>query len=99
MSDSVISIEEIIAYSQDTFTGVIEDRNWGERSLFYNPECRLPKGTYSLTFKERWCELLCHRDSSRRLPSERWHFEGRVHRTVRCCGSETGGWRGGPDRA
>jgi hypothetical protein len=53
MSDKVISIEEVIAYSLDTFPGLIEDWNWGERSLFYNPDCRLPKGTYFLTFKER----------------------------------------------
>jgi hypothetical protein len=53
MSDKVISIEEVIAYSLDTFPGLIEDWNWGERSLFYNPERRLPKGTYFLTFKER----------------------------------------------
>ena len=53
MSDEVISIEEVIAYSLDTFPGLIEDRNWGERSLFYNPDRQLPKGTYFLTFKER----------------------------------------------
>jgi hypothetical protein len=50
MSDEVISIEEVIAYSLDNFPGVIEDWNWGERSLFYNPERQLPKGTYFLTF-------------------------------------------------
>jgi hypothetical protein len=53
ISDEVISIEEIIAYSLDTFPGLIEDRNWGERSLFYNPDRQLPKGTYFLSFKER----------------------------------------------
>jgi hypothetical protein len=53
MSDEVISIEEVVAYSLDTFPGLIEDWHWGERSLFYNPDCRLPKGTYFLTFKER----------------------------------------------
>jgi hypothetical protein len=53
MSDEVISIQEVIAYSLDTFPGLIEDRNWGERSLFYNPDRQLPKGTYFLTFKER----------------------------------------------
>jgi hypothetical protein len=53
MSDEVISIEEVIAYSLEHFPGVIEDWNWGERSLFYNPERQLPKGTYFLTFKQR----------------------------------------------
>ena len=53
MSDRVISIEEVIAYSLDTIPGLIEDWNWGERSLFYNPDRQLPKGTYFLTFKER----------------------------------------------
>jgi hypothetical protein len=52
MSDEVISIEEVIAYSLEHFPGVIEDWNWGERSLFYNPERQLPKGTYLLTFKQ-----------------------------------------------
>jgi hypothetical protein len=52
MSDEVISIQEVIAYSLDTFPGLIEDRNWGERSLFYNPDRQLPKGTYFLTIKE-----------------------------------------------
>ena len=28
MSDEVISIEEIIAYSLETYPGVIEDTNW-----------------------------------------------------------------------
>ncbi len=53
MSDEVVSIEEVIAYSLETFTGLIEAWNWGERSLFYNPERRLPKGTYFLIFKDR----------------------------------------------
>ena len=53
MLDEVIRIEEVIAYSLDTFPSLIEDWNWGKRSLFYNPECHHPKGTYFLTFKER----------------------------------------------
>ncbi len=48
MSDEVISIQEVIAYSLDPFPGLIEDRNWGERLLFYNPDRQLPKGTYFL---------------------------------------------------
>jgi len=53
MSDEVIRIEEVIAYSLETFPGLIEDWNWAERSLFYNPHYQLPKGAYFLTFKER----------------------------------------------
>ncbi len=53
MPDEVISIEEVIAYSLNTLPGLIEDWNWGERSLFYNPHHKLPKGTYFLTFKEK----------------------------------------------
>src|SRR5215203_6551009 len=53
MSDKVINIEEVIAYLLDTYPGLIEDLNWGERSLVYNPHRQLAKGTYFLTFKER----------------------------------------------
>ena len=37
MPDEVISIEEVIAYSLNTLPDLIEDWNWGERSLFHNP--------------------------------------------------------------
>jgi hypothetical protein len=53
MSKDAISIEEVIAYSLDTFPALIEAWNWGERSLFYNPDRQFPKDTYFLTFKER----------------------------------------------
>lgn len=53
MSAREITIEEIVAYVLDTFSGVVEETNWGERALFYNPDRRLPKGVYLLTFKER----------------------------------------------
>jgi hypothetical protein len=33
MSEEIISIEEVIAYSLTTFPGLIEGWNWGERSL------------------------------------------------------------------
>lgn len=49
-----ISIEDIITYVQTTHGDAIrEDRNWGERGLFYNPGAVLPKGIYLLTFKEK----------------------------------------------
>jgi hypothetical protein len=53
MLDEVIRIVKVITYSLGHFPGLIEDWNWGERSLFYNPERQLPKCTYFLTFKER----------------------------------------------
>ena len=48
-----IDIEEIVEYVCSAYPGVIFDENWGERSLFYNPQRKLPKGTYILSFKER----------------------------------------------
>ena len=50
---SHISIEEIIAYATNEHCGVTINKNWGERGLFYNPEGKLPKGIYLLTFKEK----------------------------------------------
>ena len=50
---SQLKIEEIIDYTTSNYEGVVEDRNWGERGLFYNPEGKLPKGIYILTFKEK----------------------------------------------
>ncbi len=46
-------IEDIIDYVLSTYDGLVVDRNWGERGLFYNPHRTLPKGVYLLTFKER----------------------------------------------
>lgn len=48
-----ISIEEIINYTVSNHNGVVVDHNWGEKCVFYNPECKLPKGIYILTFKEK----------------------------------------------
>ncbi len=48
-----VTIEEIATYVVQTFPDVYEDRNWGERALFYNPRRQLPKGVYFLTFKEK----------------------------------------------
>ena len=53
MSDPhAIEIEEIVQYVCSTYPGVVDDKNWGERALFYNPRRALPKGTYILSFKE-----------------------------------------------
>jgi hypothetical protein len=48
-----LTIEQIAEYAKEAFPGVVDDRNWGERALFYNPGHKLPKGIYFLTFKEK----------------------------------------------
>lgn len=50
---SQVSIEQIIEYCLSEFEGLVVDKNWGERGLFYNPDKKLPKGIYVLTFKEK----------------------------------------------
>lgn len=37
-----IEIAEVVAYCLAAFPGVVQDRNWGERALFYNPDGRHP---------------------------------------------------------
>lgn len=49
---SSISIDDITAYVQRTYPGVVARTNWGERALFYDPDGRLPLGIYVLSFKE-----------------------------------------------
>jgi hypothetical protein len=48
-----LTIDQIVQYVQHSFPDVIDDFNWGERALFYNPNRQLPKGIYFLTFKEK----------------------------------------------
>lgn len=48
-----VSIQEIVDYVLSNYPGVVTDKNWGEKGLFYNPEGKLPKGIYLLTFKEK----------------------------------------------
>jgi hypothetical protein len=48
-----MKIEEIFDYATSAYEGVVIAQNWGERGLFYNPEGKLPKGVYILTFKEK----------------------------------------------
>lgn len=50
---STFSIEDIISFCLSEFDGLVVDKNWGERGVFYNPDKRLPKGVYVLTFKEK----------------------------------------------
>jgi hypothetical protein len=48
-----MSIEYMFEYCLSSFEGLVEDKNWGERGIFYNPDDLLPKGVYVLTFKEK----------------------------------------------
>jgi hypothetical protein len=48
-----MTIDEIIIAIQKEYTGLVVKENWGETGLFYNPESRLKKGIYLLTFKEK----------------------------------------------
>lgn len=45
--------ESIINRICTEFSGVIPKSSWGETSLFYNPERRLPNGVYFCTLKEK----------------------------------------------
>lgn len=47
------TVEEIMDYVTTHYPGMVVNHNWGERGLFYNPEGRLPKGIYVMTFKEK----------------------------------------------
>lgn len=46
-------VEEILNYCAENFDGVVIDKNWGERGVFYNPDGALKKGVYILTIKEK----------------------------------------------
>ncbi len=48
-----VSIEDVFDYCLSEFDGLVIDKNWGERGVFYNPDKKLPKGVYVLTFKEK----------------------------------------------
>ncbi|WP_435258273.1 DUF6194 family protein [Thioclava sp. FR2] len=48
-----MTIDEIFAHVLRSCDGVIEDRNWGERGIFYNPGKVLPKSIYVLTIKDK----------------------------------------------
>ena len=50
---SQVSIEDVFNYCLSEFDGLVLDKNWGERGVFYNPDKKLPKGVYILTFKEK----------------------------------------------
>ncbi len=48
-----MTIDELIQRIQQKYTALSENKNWGERGLFYNPNGQFPKGAYVLTFKEK----------------------------------------------
>jgi len=53
MKEKHITQNEIIEFVTNKYTGLVVNQNWGETGLFYNPEGKLKKGIYLLTFKER----------------------------------------------
>lgn len=44
---------EIISYILQKYPTLSENKNWGERGLFYNPNNQFKLGAYFLTFKEK----------------------------------------------
>lgn len=48
----IVKIKEIIECTTSKYEGIVINRNWGEKGLFFNPGKKLPKGVYILTFKE-----------------------------------------------
>lgn len=48
-----MDIDSLIRTVTAEHQGLVLTKNWGERGLFYNPEGKLPKGIYLLTFKEK----------------------------------------------
>ncbi len=67
MESKMISKEEIIDLIINKYTGLVVNQNWGETGLFYNPENKLKKGIYLLTFKEKNGE----NDTSSKLEREK----------------------------
>jgi hypothetical protein len=53
MEDKVLTIDESIQIITNKYSGLVVNKNWGEIGLFYNPENKLKKGVYLLTFKEK----------------------------------------------
>ena len=48
-----MTADEILNWCVENLDGTVEDKNWGERGVFYNPGGRLKKGVYLLTVKEK----------------------------------------------
>jgi hypothetical protein len=66
----MITKEEIIHFVMEKYPGLVVNKNWGETGLFYNPEGKLKKGIYLLTFKEKDGK----HDSSSRLDREEKYY-------------------------
>jgi hypothetical protein len=49
----MLTKNEIIKLVMNNYHGLVCESNWGETCLFYNPEKKLKKGVYLLTFKEK----------------------------------------------
>lgn len=49
----MLKVEQVIQRVLGQYRGLVQNTNWGERGLFYNPGNVLPKGKYMLTFKEK----------------------------------------------
>ena len=49
----MLTKDEIIAKILSKYEGLFVNENWWETWLFYNPEHKLKKGIYLLTFKEK----------------------------------------------
>ena len=67
MENKMVTKEEIINLITNKYPGLVVNQNWGETGLFYNPENKLKKGIYLLTFKEKDGE----NDSSSNLNREK----------------------------
>lgn len=48
-----MTVDDIFSHVLQSYDGLIEDRNWGERGIFFNPGKILPKGIYVLTIKDK----------------------------------------------
>lgn len=48
-----MKVNELIQRVKLKYPSLSENKNWGERGLFYNPEGQFSKGAYVLTFKEK----------------------------------------------
>lgn len=46
-------VDEILKYCLDNFDGTVLVESWGEKGIFYNPQCKLKRGVYILTAKEK----------------------------------------------
>jgi hypothetical protein len=47
------TIDELIEKFLIKYPKLQQNKNWGERGLFYNPDNKFPLGAYVLTFKEK----------------------------------------------